>query len=68
MPVNCAVFVTASFSAVVPEKEVASWGQDHFLRLPTIMTLDIQVNARPVRQKLLQLHSVTKAAHLAIEK
>ena len=65
MPVNCAVFVTASFSAVVPER-----GQDHsdFLRLPTIMTLDIQVNARPVRQKLLQLHSVTKAAHLAIEK
>ena len=37
------------------------------LRLPTILTFNIQVNARPVRQKLLQFHSVSKATHLVIK-
>ena len=38
------------------------------LRLPTILTLDIQVNAGPVCQELLQFHLVTKAAHLVIDR
>ena len=35
------------------------------MKFDTILAFHIQVNARPVRQKLFQFDSVTKAANLA---